>query len=209
MFDKTQHAAHHGAAMVVSDMIAPGTGPVSDTCAGASPADTDSSRICVECASRGHTCCQGHDIYVTLGDCRRIACYSGAADFFEYRGCCRAAYADQGDDPVWQQHVFRSDGSRRVLKHRVDAACIFLGPGGCGLPLAVRPLVCRLYPHLYSAGRIYGAWDDECPAARIQDRSALERGIAGVQRQEAEQWHRMLYTEILWEADSDEHRLNL
>jgi len=169
----------------------------------------DTSSMCLACASQGHTCCQGHDIYVTLGDCRRIGYFSGAADFFEYRGCCHADYADQGEDPLWQQHVFRKDGSRRVLKRLADGDCIFLGPGGCDLPLAVRPLVCRLYPHLYSAGRVTGAWDDECPAARTQDRSLMEKGIAGVKQQEAEQWHRMLYTEILWEANTDENRLNL
>ena len=37
----------------------------------------------------------------------------------------------------------------------------------------------------------------------------LENGIAGVQWQEAVLWHRMLYTEILWEAETNEHRLDL
>lgn len=171
--------------------------------------ENSSNFICLVCASQGHTCCQGHDIYVTLGDCRRIGSHGGAVDFYEYRGCCHADYADQGDDPLWQQHVFRSDGSRRVLKRMNNGNCIFLGPAGCGLPLAVRPLVCRLYPYLYSAGRISGAWDDECPAARTQDRSVMEKGIAGIQWRQAQLWHRMLYSEILWEADPDENRLNL
>ena len=169
----------------------------------------DSNATCLSCARKGRTCCQGHDIYVTLGDCRRIGYFNGAVDFFEFRGCCHAGYADQGDDPLWQQHVFRKDGSRRVLKNLADGNCIFLGPGGCDLPLAVRPLVCRLYPHLYSAGRIIGRWDDECPAASTQDRSLMEKGIAGVKQHEAEQWHRMLYTEILWEAHADENRPDL
>lgn len=172
-------------------------------------AEKDSSPICLACARQGHTCCQGHDIYVTLGDCRRIGYFSGTVDFFEYRGCCHADYADQEDDPLWRQHVFRGDGSRRVLKRLPDGNCIFLDSSGCCLPLAVRPLVCRLYPHLYSAGKIYGVWDDACPAARTQDRSVMEKGIAGVQRRQAEEWHRMLYTEILWEATSDENRPDL
>ena len=174
-----------------------------------SAAEKNSNTICMACASQGHTCCQGHDIYVTLGDCRRIGHHGQAMDFFEYRGCCHADYADQGDDPLWQQLVFRSDGSRRVLKRLDDGNCIFLGPAGCGLSLDVRPLVCRLYPHLYSAARISGAWDDQCPAARIQDRFAMEKGIAGVQWRQAQLWHHMLYTEILWEADLDENRINL
>ncbi len=209
MSDKTHHNGDYKAAAAFGDPPVSGTDPAFSPCADAPAADSESSRICLACASQGHTCCQGHDIYVTHGDCRRIARFSKAVDFFEYRGCCRADYADQGDDPLWQQHVFRSDGSRRVLKRRADANCIFLGSKGCALPLAVRPLVCRLYPHLYSAGGIYGAWDDECPATRSQNRSILEKGIAGVQWRQAVLWHRMLYTEIVWEADSDENRLNL
>jgi Fe-S-cluster containining protein len=180
-----------------------------DTAEREAAAEKKTYPICLACASQGHTGCQGHDIYVTLGDCSRIRRHGGAVDFHEYRGCCHADYADQGEDPLWQQHVFRNDGSRRVLKRLENGNCIFLGPAGCGLPLNVRPLVCRLYPHLYSASRISGAWDDECPAARTQHRSVMEMGIAGVQWQQAELWHRMLYTEILWEADSDENRLNL
>lgn len=169
----------------------------------------DSGRICLACARQGHTCCQGHDIYITRGDHERISRHTRVADFCEYRGCCHADYADQGDDPVWQQYVFRNDGSRRVLKRLADGSCIFLSSAGCCLPLTVRPLVCRLYPHLYSANGIADAWDGECPAAKFQASPLVEDGIAGVQWQEAVQWHRMLYSEILWEKNSNEDRLNL
>ena len=111
-------------------------------------AEPDSNKnlgyFCLACASQGHTCCQGHDIYVTRGDCERIRLAGGGVDFFEYRSCSHAAYADQGDDPLWQQYVFRRDGSRRVLKRRTGGDCVFLGPQGCLLPLTARPLVCRL-----------------------------------------------------------------
>ena len=162
----------------------------------------DLGSFCLTCASQGHTCCQGHDIYVTLGDCSRIQRFTGATQFFEYRGCSRAAYADQDDDPVWRRHVFRADGSRRVLKQSVDHNCLFLQTAGCCLPLSARPLVCRLYPHLYSASGIAGVWDDECPATRTQADPSIEQGIAGVQFQQAVQWHRMLYNEIQWEAST-------
>jgi Fe-S-cluster containining protein len=165
----------------------------------------DMGHFCLACASQGHTCCQGHDIYVTRGDCKRIGEHSRIVDFFEYRGCSHADYADQGDDPVWRQFVFRRDGSRRVLKRLADGDCLFLCSAGCSLPLTARPLVCRLYPHLYSANGIAGVFDGECPAAKIQAIPMLEKGIAGVQRQEAVQWHHMLYTEIYWEANTNEN----
>ena len=34
---------------------------------------------------------------------------------------------DQDDDPTWQRHVFRADGSRRILKRRANGDCTFLG----------------------------------------------------------------------------------
>jgi len=183
----------------------PGTG----ACLQAPVPNRDLGHYCLACASQGHTCCQGHDIYVTRGDCERIDRYSRVVDFFEYRGCSHADYADQDDDPVWRQYVFRRDGSRRVLKRLADGNCLFLDFAGCCLPLTARPLVCRLYPHLYSANGIAGVWDGECPAAKTQAGAMLEKGIAGVQWQEAVQWHRMLYTEILWEANTNENRFDL
>lgn len=162
----------------------------------------DLGSFCLSCASQGHTCCQGHDIYVTRGDCSRIEHFTGTSRFFEYRGCSIADYADQDDDPIWRQYVFCKDGSRRVLEQSADCNCLFLGAAGCALPLNTRPLVCRLYPHLYSAAGIAGRWDDECPATRSQAAPLIEQGIAGVQFQQAAQWHRMLYTEIQWEANT-------
>jgi Fe-S-cluster containining protein len=173
-------------------------------------ADNDRGSLCLDCAVQGHTCCQGHDIYVTPGDCERISRHGGYSDFYEYRGCAHAAYADQDDDPLWRYYVFRRDGSRRVLKRLSGGDCLFLGPAGCALMLTVRPLVCRLYPHLYSAVGISGRWDGECPATRKPAGPAvMEEGIAGVAWQAAVQWHRMLYTEILQEAAANENRSDL
>ena len=172
-------------------------------------ATLDLGASCLACASQGHSCCQGRDIYVTRGDCERIRNAGVATDFFEFRGCSLAAYAEQDDDPLWRRYVFRSDGSRRVLKRLANGNCLFLGPDGCSLALSARPLVCRLYPHLYSADGVAGVWDHECPATRTQAGDQIEQGIAGVQRPQALQWHHMLYTEILWEAHSDENRPDL
>lgn len=181
------------------------TGPRS-----APPAEAeDQSRLCRECARVGRTCCQEHDIYVTWGDCRRIGIYTRRKDFFEYRTCSDLAYADQGEDPLWQQHVFRPDGTRRVLKRQANGDCLFLSPRGCQLPLTVRPLICRLFPHVYSAAGIYEGWDEECPAARVIARSALERSIAGVAQGEASRWHQLLYDEVVWEGLIDESWIDL
>lgn len=171
--------------------------------------DAQNAELCAACARQGKTCCQGHDIYLTCGDCRRIGEYTGERDFFDYRGCSHAAYADQDDDPVWQRHVFRPDGTRRLLKIRSNGDCFFLGSRGCWLPLHVRPLICRLYPHMYTAEAILPDWDGECPAARSMGSDALETRIAGVAHCQAEQWHRILYTEILWEDWPDENRIDL
>jgi Fe-S-cluster containining protein len=171
--------------------------------------EADQSRLCRECARVGRTCCQEHDIYVTWGDCRRIGSHTRRRDFYEYRPCSDLAYADQGEDPLWQQHVFRPDGSRRVIKRQANGDCLFLSPQGCQLPLTVRPLICRLFPHVYSAAGIFDGWDEECPAARVIARAALERSIAGVARGEAARWHQLLYDEVVWEGLIDESWINL
>ena len=165
----------------------------------------DQKPLCSVCAQRGRTCCQDHDIYVTWSDCRRIFVHTRQKEFFEYRGCLNKAYLEQDNDPLWWQHVFRADGSRRVLKHKPNGDCMMLTPSGCSLPLDVRPLVCRLFPHLYSADGMAKEWDNECPAARDASAAQIEQGIAGVELCEAAQWHQLLYDEVLWEGLVDDH----
>ena len=155
---------------------------------------------CSACAQQGHTCCQGHDIYITQGDHRRILSRFFQNDFWEYRKCENAAYADQDDDPIWQKYVFKSDGTRRVLKHLTKGDCVFLTPTGCKLEIGIRPLVCRLFPHTYTAQGITGAWDSDCLAAIHSPSYLVATSIAGVSMPEAQQWHQMLYQEIVWEG---------
>ena len=173
------------------------------------PEITGQGCFCQVCARQGRTCCQGHDIYITWGDCRRILMHTHQRDFLEYRACADAAYADQGDDPVWQQHVFRVDGTRRVLRQHTNGDCLFLTSSGCQLPLNVRPLVCRLFPHLYSAAGLADQWDLGCPAAKIDANTVITSGIAGVGGAEASCWHRTLYNEIMWEGLVDENWTDL
>jgi len=176
----------------------------------AAPVDGERRQLlCGECAARGRTCCQGHDIFVTRGDCRRIMAITGSRSLFEYRGCSHLDYGDQSDDPLWFRYVFRPDGSRRVLKRQANGDCILLTATGCRLPLASRPLVCRLFPHLYSAAGITGGWDPECLAARTMDASVIEKEIAGTARNEAIVWHMRLYDEIVWEKFNNADWINL
>jgi uncharacterized protein len=165
--------------------------------------------ICRVCARERRTCCQDHDIYVTLGDCRRIQAFTRQADFYEYRVCADPAYADQDADPIWRQHVFRPDGSRRVIKQKPNGDCFFLSTAGCCLTLHARPLICRLFPHDYTAVGISECWDNTCPLTGQLPGERLETGIAGARRGEAEVWHQLLYSEIQWEGKVNENRVDL
>ncbi len=170
---------------------------------------SDQSRLCLECARLGQTCCQGHDIYITRGDCLRIFNFLQHKQFYEYRACSNPAYAEQNDDLIWQKYVFRADGSRRVLRRKENGDCLLLSSSGCALPLNLRPLVCRLFPHNYSAGGISAEWDSDCPAATMTAAAVMESEIAGISQCDAVMWHQMLYNEVLWEKTGDEDWINL
>ena len=165
--------------------------------------------LCQSCARNGKTCCQKTDIYVTLGDVRRIFGRTGLNDFYEYRTSSHASYDDQSDDPIWAM-VFRPDGSRRVLKRDPQGNCNFLTPSGCSLALDVRPLICRLHPHLYDARGIYRETiSEDCPLCLLASGQSPAEAIPGFDGAEAHYWHRLLYTELIWETPYDENRADL
>ena len=96
--------------------------------------------LCARCAKHQESCCQRTDIYVTLGDVRRIENAVGASDFTEFRSAAYSTYDQSIEDPFWHRHVFRDDGTRRVLKQQQPSGdCFFLGPQGCVLSASVRP----------------------------------------------------------------------
>ncbi|UCF90545.1 MAG: YkgJ family cysteine cluster protein [Desulfobacterales bacterium] len=160
--------------------------------------------FCAQCAQRGRTCCQDRDIYVTPGDVRRIHAQTRRNDFYEFRKSSDSAYEDQGDDPRWAAHVFRPDGSRRVLKLDAAGNCIFLMSHGCSLSLNIRPLVCRLHPYNYTARGLDPEPAMDCPVDLLTLGQRLDEVIAGFGQAEAPLWHRMLYTEILGECRPNE-----
>ena len=151
--------------------------------------------LCVQCACHQKTCCQETEIYVTPGDVNRIEQHIHRDDFFEFRAPTDPIYADQDDDPVWQQKVFRPDGTRRVLKHQANHDCTFLGEKGCVLPADVRPLICRLYPYDYTAAGLKTDPSEGCPRHLIANGQSVFEAVQ-IHSDDAQRWHSMLYQEL-------------
>ncbi|GIW90370.1 MAG: hypothetical protein KatS3mg109_0802 [Pirellulaceae bacterium] len=151
--------------------------------------------ICVRCARVQKTCCQTSEVYVSPGDVRRIAAYTGQWDFFHDALPSDPVYAEQDDDPPWRDLVFQPDGKRRILRRQPSGDCVFLGPAGCRLPLEVRPLVCRLYPFDYDCRGIKPQLARGCPLQLVRPGMTILEEL-DMSREQAEQWHRQLYAEI-------------
>ena len=156
---------------------------------------SDDACLCVRCAAHQATCCQTSEIAVTLGDVRRIAEHTSQADFCEFRAPSDPVYLHQPDDPIWLQTVIQPDGTRRVLRRRNNGDCQFLGPCGCTLPTAVRPLICRIYPYDYNEQGLLERLASGCPIELLRPRESLLTAL-DMQRQDAEGWHAQLYVEI-------------
>ena len=162
--------------------------------------------LCARCALQGKTCCQGREIYITPGDMRRISAVAGDLQFVEWTRTVDPSYMDQDDDPVWRQHVFCSDGRRRILRRQPNGDCIFLDAQGCHLTMAVRPLLCRLHPFTYTADHIDNEPDTDCPRHLLfAGESVFEAVHTSIAL--ARQWHHQLYEEI--ETDGNDNRTDL
>ena len=159
--------------------------------------------LCARCARHMKTCCQTPEIYVTPGDVERIASQVGRRAFWHFRVPAYPAYLEEDDDPVWQEHVFREDNSRRVIKKTPDNDCSFLGPHGCTLPLEVRPLVCRLYPYDYDERGIRDELASGCPLELLRPGQVLLE-VLGMKIDDGRRWHKQLYEEIRLEKTSQQ-----
>jgi Fe-S-cluster containining protein len=171
---------------------------------------TAETHLCARCAANGQTCCQGkdRDIYITPGDLKRISEYVGRQDFYEFRKPTDPAYFEADNDPLWMAYVFRSDGSRRVLKRNgAIGDCIFLTVNGCCLPVQIRPLVCRIFPYAYTAGGFSADFEEGCPISFLSTGQSLTQCL-GMDSQDLGAWHRTLYNEIVLEKN-DENRTDL
>lgn len=156
--------------------------------------ENDPTPLCARCARVQRTCCQDTDVFVTWGDIERIERHTGRDDFYEYRAPVNPEYLEEDDDPVWVQYVIRADGTRRVLKEHCGD-CIFLGLGGCELPLDVRPLVCRLYPCTFDSRGILDEPACGCPSHLLRPGQSLFESVK-IDSQAARRWHRQLYAEM-------------
>jgi len=156
---------------------------------------SDQDVLCTLCAECGPTCCEFRELYVTPGDVDRITAFSGSGESFEFVRPADPAYGDQDDDPAWASHVFRTDGTRRILRQRADGACVFLGPQGCALPPDVRPLVCRLHPYDYDERGVKEELVRGCPIHLLSPGRALTAAL-GMSLRDARRWHEQLYREI-------------
>ncbi len=151
---------------------------------------------CAECAEAGRSCCVGGQIFVTIGDVRRIAEFMGYHGFVTFERMS-PQYDASESDPTWSSLVLEADGSRRVLRRTTDDSCFFLRGTGCVLPAEVRPLLCRIYPYDFTAEGISGI-SATCPLSSLTDwRSILER--QGMPMAAALNWHQRLYDEITQE----------
>lgn len=151
--------------------------------------------ICVRCARHQKTCCQTYEIYTTLGDEERIRDFTGRDSFTEFCRPGDPAYADQDDDPIWRDFVFREDGSRRVLTRQPNGDCTFLCQRGCVLPLEVRPLICRIYPYDYTSRGIRQELSQGCPLELLSPGQELIEAL-DMNLEDARRWHRQLYQEV-------------
>jgi Fe-S-cluster containining protein len=162
---------------------------------------------CARCATLGKTCCQTREILVTTGDRERIAAYAGVRDFWEYTRPTDPAYLEQDHDPNWLRWAFRPDGARPILKRRPNGDCRFLGEAGCVLPMEVRPLVCRLYPYVYTEHGIEGV-ADECPRAVVPPGQTIVQ-VLDMRIADAVRWHELLYAEIRSQEPQDVDRTDV
>ena len=156
--------------------------------------DQQAEPLCARCARVQKACCQSPEIYVTPGDVRRLAALHPGLDFWHYRRAESPEGTEHDDDPQWYR-TFCDDGSRRVLRQREGADCIFLGPAGCTMQLESRPLICRLYPLDYTAEgfRPYDA--PRCPTQLLAPSQTL-LGALDMSAEGGEAWRAQLYEEI-------------
>ena len=145
-----------------------------------------------------------------MKDVRRIAVFTSRIDFFEYRPPADPAYLAGDIDPQWQHHVFRLDGTRRLLMQQSSGDCIFLTRRGCQMSLEVRPLVCRLYPLTYTGAGIESEPDKRCPVQRFCLGQTIGEAF-GISMQQALSWHTDLYLEMKYPegGSTDENWIGL
>lgn len=157
----------------------------------------DGLHACARCARMQRTCCQRAEILLTGGDVARIRAHTGRDDFHERRTPADPTYVEHDpNDPDWVPLTVGRDGRRRTLVRAPDGDCTFLGPAGCVLTAATRPLVCRLYPWSYTSHGLAGELADYCPTSLLRHPGDSMLAVLAMERAEAESWRAQLYAEL-------------
>lgn len=159
------------------------------------PAENAGEFLCARCARYMSTCCQTSEVYATPGDVARIEEFTGQTGFTEFRSPEDPVYLLNDDDPAWRQFVFRSDGTRRIVRRHPSGDCVFLGERGCVLPLEVRPLICRIYPYDFNEQGLKEKLARGCPTELLPSGQSLLEALE-MDRGDAIRWHAQLYQEI-------------
>jgi len=154
--------------------------------------------ICSECAgSRGLSCCEAVQIYVTKGDIERITSFTNSKDFYFaaplkgiYRNC----------DSTWKDLVLDKNGCRNVIKLTKNGKCVFLKKDGCLLPMTVKPLLCRIHPYEFNEDGITGIYK-YCPISKMPNSEEILNDM-GMSYNMVKKWHAILYREIREERRS-------
>lgn len=148
---------------------------------------------CARCARSGASCCRGYQIALTAGDISRISQFTGTHDFWTVEDPVREDIAPDYD-PSWLPLISQADGGVKVLRRVPDKTCFFLSETGCTLPAEKRPLICRLYPYIYTENHILGI-DQACPISRYRTWNRVLCKMA-MPRKQAGFWVASLYNEM-------------
>jgi Fe-S-cluster containining protein len=115
---------------------------------------------------------------LTRGECLAMAQASGlAADDFSLADQAQPEFLEflQAIHPAFLQTM--PGGRRRRLRLTPEGACCLLAQTGCSLPVAARPLYCRLYPFWFNEhGRLMLLRDHSCLA---QEGAGSQREVMG------------------------------
>ncbi|MBN2065048.1 MAG: YkgJ family cysteine cluster protein [Sedimentisphaerales bacterium] len=151
---------------------------------------------CLDCAANDQSCCEGKQIYITLGDVQRIREFGIKEEFhtFEPLG---EDYLTGGGDPGWNPLILNEDGNRRILAVKADGNCMFLSDKGCTLPGNVRPLLCRIYPYDFTGPSITGMCQG-CPISKQENWLDILNS-SQMNLETAKAWVEQLYDEIYQE----------
>ena len=157
--------------------------------------------ICRKCASTQKTCCQEVNIVLTDKDVSRIAEHLQRSDFHEYRRLSadyfwEDSHSDAKKDVYWIKLLVKRDGTSHVLKIRDNGDCIFLKQDGCVLPLDVRPLICRIYPHYFNTFGLVRIEAYCCPQEVFPQNDPRWADCLDAPKDKACAWHKQLYAEL-------------